>query len=437
MVSMVKPRPATKSLQIVDNYCEMYKKLFPDVRTYEAFRDLHLGLISELKRKSLPALATIVGRDNSQSLHHFLTGSPWNVQEFNRERIQKLIQLLNGEEVIVLVDETGDRKKGKTTDYVKRQYIGNVGKIENGIVAVTVYGICRGITFPLAFEVYKPKERLKPGDKYLSKPEIGANLIRDLKEQGLNFKLVLADSLYGESHSKFISTLEKLDLEYVVSIRSNHGVWMLPGERVRRNRWRKFERVFSDGSCETRYIREIIFGKRKAVQYWEITTDKDELPEESTWSVMTKVKGIKYQEVGNMYGDRTWIEYGIKQGKDQFGWADFRFTNYDHICKWWSMVMSAYCLVSMASFKAQKLQESNSDTPEPLPVTRPEKHPKWSSKGGWKNTLNNLRLLLHPFWAFNLLIPWLKVCPIPPLILAFPRLLQLMNCFSLVLLPET
>jgi SRSO17 transposase len=36
------------------------------------------------------------------------------------------------------VDETGDKKKGHSTDYVKRQYIGNLGKIENGIVVVTV-----------------------------------------------------------------------------------------------------------------------------------------------------------------------------------------------------------------------------------------------------------------------------------------------------------
>jgi len=30
-------------------------------------------------------------------------------------------------------------KKGQHTDYVKRQYIGNLGKIENGIAAVTVW----------------------------------------------------------------------------------------------------------------------------------------------------------------------------------------------------------------------------------------------------------------------------------------------------------
>jgi hypothetical protein len=39
------------------------------------------------------------------------------------------------------------RKKGDETDYVKRQYIGNLGKIENGIVAVTAYGGYKLTTF--------------------------------------------------------------------------------------------------------------------------------------------------------------------------------------------------------------------------------------------------------------------------------------------------
>ena len=74
---------------------------------------------------------------------------------------------------------------------MKRQYIGNVCKIEKGIVAVTAYGICEDITFPLAFEVYKPKERLKPGDVYRIKPQIGAGLVRYLKEKGRSFSTSL------------------------------------------------------------------------------------------------------------------------------------------------------------------------------------------------------------------------------------------------------
>jgi len=39
-------------------------------------------------------------------------------------------------------------RAGSTTDYVDRQYIGNLGKIENGIVSVNAYGIVGQLTFP-------------------------------------------------------------------------------------------------------------------------------------------------------------------------------------------------------------------------------------------------------------------------------------------------
>lgn len=92
------------------------------------------------------------------------------------------------------------------------------------------------MTFPLLFEVYKPKERLLAKDKYLSKPEIAAAMIRELQAIGFKFKLVLADSLYGESNSNFLSVLSELKLDFVVAIRSNHGVWLPQGQKVRHNR---------------------------------------------------------------------------------------------------------------------------------------------------------------------------------------------------------
>jgi len=64
---------------------------------------------------------------------------------------------------MVIIDETGDKKKGKNTDYVKRQYIGNLEKIENKIVAVTAYVLLRVMTFTLIAELYKPREILKEG----------------------------------------------------------------------------------------------------------------------------------------------------------------------------------------------------------------------------------------------------------------------------------
>ena len=66
-----------------------------------------------------------------------MTQSPWEVSELTQQRLKTILQVLQGQEIIVIVDETGDKKQGKSTDYVKRQYIGN---LENGIVVVTVWG---------------------------------------------------------------------------------------------------------------------------------------------------------------------------------------------------------------------------------------------------------------------------------------------------------
>ena len=100
-----------------------------------------------------------MGLDNYQNLHHFLATSPWDVDRLRTIRLELILQVLKGRPIILIIDETGDKKKGNTTDYVKRQYIGNLGKVENGIVAFIAYGVFYGMTFPLLFEVYKPRER--------------------------------------------------------------------------------------------------------------------------------------------------------------------------------------------------------------------------------------------------------------------------------------
>ena len=64
-----------------------------------------------------------------------------------------------------------------------------------------------------------------------------------------------------------------------MAIRSNHGVWLPKEARVRANKWKKFEHERWDGKQEERYIREIIYGKRGEVRYWEIKT-KEEKEEE-------------------------------------------------------------------------------------------------------------------------------------------------------------
>ena len=100
------------------------------------------------------------------------------------------------------------------------------------------------------------------------------------------------------------------------------------GPKVRANRWRPFKHIRWDVKEETRYIRELIYGKRRTIQYWQITTDKETVPEDSTWFVMTKITNLKYFEVGEIYKVRAQVEQGFRNSKNELGWADFRLTKY-------------------------------------------------------------------------------------------------------------
>ena len=179
-------------------------------------------------------------------------------------------------------------------------------------------------------------------------------------------------------------------------------------QKVRANQWCKFKRTFSNQTSETRYVREIIFGKRSNRTYWEITTEPETLPDNSTSFVMTNLQGKTGQIkkiLGNLYGLRTWVEYGFRQCKQELGWTDYRFTKFSDIEKWWELIFSAYLMISLNSkaFALEKPTQTPLDSCPTLPSF--PLHQQWNSQGGWKTTLNNLRLLIQPIMLFWLIFP--------------------------------
>jgi SRSO17 transposase len=178
-----------------------------------------------------------------------------------------------------------------------------------------------------------------------------------------------------------------------VAIRSNHGVLMPKEQRVRTNRWKAFERIFCNGKSETRYLQEIIFGKRRDWRYWTITTDPEKLPDNSTWYLMSHLPEDLDKQVGNLYGLRTWIEYGFKQCKNYLGWADFRLTHYHQIERWWELVSSAYLMVSLQFNGLDFPDTQDADSTQSEFLERFSQHPYWNQLSGWKHRLNNLQLI--------------------------------------------
>ena len=247
----------------------------------------------------------------------------------------------------------------------------------------------------------------------------------------MNIELVLADSLYGES-SQFIRKLAAYNLAYVVAIRSNHAVWLPANQRVRANKWCKFTRTFSNQKSETRYIREIIYGKRRDITYWDLTTDPETMPENSTSFVMTNLQGKLKTILGDFYGLRTWVEYAFRQCKQELGWTDYRFTNFQHIERWWEIIFCVYTMISLNSPAFLSLNQSHQLAPDILEISSVDfsLHQQWNHQTGWKNTLNNLRLIVQTLLLFWLIYPWLDVFPNSNLLLGFNQLISAMNGFK-------
>ena len=72
---MSKARQAIPTITFVDEYCRLYQDLFPDVRSFEHFKFLHIGMLSEIKRKTLPAIARVGGDLDQEALHHFVANA--------------------------------------------------------------------------------------------------------------------------------------------------------------------------------------------------------------------------------------------------------------------------------------------------------------------------------------------------------------------------
>lgn len=77
---------------------------------------------------------------NYYRFHHFLTEAPWSASKINERRLEvmnKCSQTRISRGFSLIIDDSDYRKSGNLTQGVERQYIGEIGKTDNGIVVVT------------------------------------------------------------------------------------------------------------------------------------------------------------------------------------------------------------------------------------------------------------------------------------------------------------
>ena len=157
---MTKRSPVSPAPGPLEDYAALLDDLFGARAQRHAFRRYLEGLLLPAERnKTLTALANtepVVGaqRKEAQSLQWFLSESRWDPMEINERRLELMLEESAGaprEKGVLVIDEHGDRKWGKKTAHVGRQWLANIGKTESGVVSVTSLLADERIYYPVDF----------------------------------------------------------------------------------------------------------------------------------------------------------------------------------------------------------------------------------------------------------------------------------------------
>ncbi len=170
-------------------------------------------------------MAEELQESNGQRLHHFITASRWCYQQVmdvvTLTFWHKLQALGLTEDTCLIIDEAGNPKKGRESAGVKRQYCGQVGKIEN--CQVGVFGaLCGGSLVNLV------QGSLFGVEEKVSKIDQAATIIRHIiKELGVKVRWVCFDAFYGRD-AALLADLIKKGIEFVADVQDNLQIWPEP-----------------------------------------------------------------------------------------------------------------------------------------------------------------------------------------------------------------
>lgn len=386
----------------LESFAAAFDGLFSTVAQRRSFREYLQGLLLPRERnKTLTALVgtePVVGAQAApvQRLQWFLSESSWGVAAVNSQRLAWLFATPatrpHAQGVLVL-DDTGDRKAGTKTAHVARQYLGSVGKIDNGIVAVTTLWADERVYYPLHLQPYTPASRLPCGKvdpAFRTKPQMAEALVDAAVTAGVPFRAIVADCFYGD-HEGFVEALDRAERPYVLALKPQKGMWApaeaahTPAEAAQALRWdgpeapgdwTRVVRRFRDGHEEVWWAAEATLGPwgpdgrhrlvvattapgtQPTLSTWYLLTN---LPRpESPRAAMSPLTPAALTDVVRLYGLRLWVEQGYKQVKGELGWADFQVRADAAIQRHWHLVCCAFTFCWWAWFQAEAREEAPS-----------------------------------------------------------------------------
>jgi SRSO17 transposase len=211
-----------------DRLLERIAGRFRRVEPRRRVRGFLLGLLADLPRKNCWTIAEYAGDRDPHGMQHLLNRAVWDTDGMRDDLRDYVTTHLGDSDAVLVVDETGDLKKGNCTVGVQRQYTGTAGRIENAQVAVYLtYAGDRGHAM-IDRELYLPKswtedpercaEAGVPEDiEFMTKPALAAGMLTRALNAGVLARWVAGDEVYGADPA-LRAELETHRVGYVLAI---------------------------------------------------------------------------------------------------------------------------------------------------------------------------------------------------------------------------
>lgn len=219
------------------------ERFFDTPHTVRHFRVYTRGLLSDLPRKTAEPIALQAGAP-ARNLQQFLKACLWDeagLTDAVQRALREVVAALPADPVgtVAILDETSALKKGPKTPGVQRQFLGCVGKVDNGIVTVhlaVAHGRFKALLdsdlfLPESWDADRPRCReadIPDTVRYRPKWRIGLDLLARARNTGWAFDWLTFDEGYG-GKPDFLRRLDRMGVRYVGEVPKSFSC--RPGQR--------------------------------------------------------------------------------------------------------------------------------------------------------------------------------------------------------------
>jgi hypothetical protein len=263
----------------------------------------------------------------------------------------------------LIIDDSGHRKSGNFTDGVGRQYIGEIGKTDNGIVVVTTHLYDGRKSLPLDIELSQHADSLPSGKQdpeFEKKTELALKLIDRTLGRKSQPEIVIIDAGSGNNTS-FLLALEKRQLKYLGGFAKNRKVTINNSENIQQTMrldelaqslpqeaFTKIQLTLDQPKTVWVVTREVeisnLKGKRNIAivmnaATFSQATDIDYFITNASTSIVTP------EWIVNTYSRRNWGEVFYREAKGWLGLKEYQVRDKRSLLRHFILVFCAYTFI--------------------------------------------------------------------------------------------